>query len=360
MTPQLQLWSPQRRTTCRTRCPVGLSRSTARKFGATLSWPSPATVRRPGTDRWTCRSTTSTVTGTTFWSRSTGVHREARLPNGSSPTSDPDATRATRTATLGRRDLGCLRDPVRAGRAGRAAGRRLRRRPGDLESRTADHPRRDRHRDPRRPLEGRPVALAGPGPGQRGCHVLAAGGPGGGAELRVVPGPGDGRGAGEYGSRRAPGSTRAAPTYDSWWTSSRARCWTRSAYPMSCFAVGAVSWAARGTRTDNDRQRLGSRHADPSRWSLKSGLAFGLSMPMFEFLSAHLVTVEQCPNFGLPESPMTPWRPDASDASRCGPSGDGLRVDAEQCGHFARRQQTIASVHDSPLASSGRIRPEPH
>src|SRR6266508_3177575 len=200
--PQLQLWSPQRRTTCRTRCPVGLSRSTARKFGATLSWPSPATVRRPGTDRWTCGSTTSTVTGTTFWSRSTGVHREARLPNGSSPTSDPDATRATRTAALGRRDLGCLRDPVRAGRAGRAAGRRLRRRPGDLESRAADHLRRDRHRDPRRPLEGRPVSLAGPGPGQRGCHVLAAGGPGGGAELRVVPGPGDGRGAGEYGSLR--------------------------------------------------------------------------------------------------------------------------------------------------------------
>lgn len=59
---------------------------------------------------------------------------------------------------------------------------------------------------------------------------------------------------------------------------------------------------------------------------------------MFEvLLSAQFVTVEKRADFGFPETPVTTGCPDTSDSSRGRPSGDGFRVDAEQCGHFARR-----------------------
>jgi hypothetical protein len=66
-------------------------------------------------------------------------------------------------------------------------------------------------------------------------------------------------------------------------------------------------------------------------------------------LSAHFLTVEQLPDLGLPESPVATRRADASDSARRCPTRDGLRVDAEQRGHLARCEQTIASFHDPPL-----------
>ena len=61
-------------------------------------------------------------------------------------------------------------------------------------------------------------------------------------------------------------------------------------------------------------------------------------MPMFEvLLSTHFLTVEKGADFGFPETPVSTGRPDASDSPRRRPTGDGFRVDAEQCGHFARR-----------------------
>jgi hypothetical protein len=62
--------------------------------------------------------------------------------------------------------------------------------------------------------------------------------------------------------------------------------------------------------------------------------------------------LEQCTDFGLTETAVTAWGTDAADPSGCGPPRDRLRVDAEQSGHLARREQTISSVHNHLLAST--------
>ena len=58
--------------------------------------------------------------------------------------------------------------------------------------------------------------------------------------------------------------------------------------------------------------------------------------------------LEQCAYLRLAEAAMAARRADAADPSRGRPPRHGLRVDAEQRSHLARRQQTISSVH-SPL-----------
>src|SRR5262245_14721456 len=61
---------------------------------------------------------------------------------------------------------------------------------------------------------------------------------------------------------------------------------------------------------------------------------------------------EQGPDLGLAEATVAAWRPDAADATRRGPPGHGLGIDAEQRGHLARRQETISTVHGPLLAST--------
>ena len=64
-----------------------------------------------------------------------------------------------------------------------------------------------------------------------------------------------------------------------------------------------------------------------------------------------LSALEQGAYLGLPEPPVAAGCPDTADPACRRPSGHGLRVDAEQRGHLARRQQTISRVHVPLLAS---------
>ena len=61
------------------------------------------------------------------------------------------------------------------------------------------------------------------------------------------------------------------------------------------------------------------------------------------------LALEQCTHLGLAEPAVAAGRTDAADPTGGRPAGDGLRVDAEQRSHLARRPQTIASVHDPSL-----------
>src|SRR4051794_14730514 len=69
------------------------------------------------------------------------------------------------------------------------------------------------------------------------------------------------------------------------------------------------------------------------------------------------VAVEQCTDLRLAEPAVSTRSADAADTSGGGPARDRLRVDAEQCGHLARCQQTICSVHNPLLASVCLERP---
>src|SRR5437899_12866093 len=89
------------------------------------------------------------------------------------------------------------------------------------------------------------------------------------------------------------------------------------------------------------------------RWarSAAAGVLLGLG-------GQALFALEQVPNFRLPE-PAVPTRcADAADAAGRSPTRHRLRVDAEQRGHLARRQQTITSVHNPLLASTSAVVPQ--
>jgi hypothetical protein len=61
---------------------------------------------------------------------------------------------------------------------------------------------------------------------------------------------------------------------------------------------------------------------------------------------------EQGSNLRPTETAVASGRADAADPAGRSPTGHGLGVDAEQCRHLARRQETISSVHDPLLAST--------
>src|SRR5689334_13303678 len=63
-----------------------------------------------------------------------------------------------------------------------------------------------------------------------------------------------------------------------------------------------------------------------------------------------IVALEQCPNLGLPESPVSTRGPNAADPARGRPPRHGLRIDSKQRGDLARCQQTISRLH-GPLLS---------
>lgn len=59
--------------------------------------------------------------------------------------------------------------------------------------------------------------------------------------------------------------------------------------------------------------------------------------------------LEQRPNLGLEEPSVSTRRPDAVNPAGGRPPRHRLRVDAEQCSHLTRREQSLPWVHSLPL-----------
>ncbi len=59
--------------------------------------------------------------------------------------------------------------------------------------------------------------------------------------------------------------------------------------------------------------------------------------------------LKQRPYLGLEEPSVSAWRPDAVYPAGGRPPRHRLRVDAEQCGHLTRREQSLPWVHSLPL-----------
>src|SRR5215471_12223377 len=58
------------------------------------------------------------------------------------------------------------------------------------------------------------------------------------------------------------------------------------------------------------------------------------------------VAAQQCPYLRLAEPAVSPRGPDAGNASRGRPAGDGFRIHPEECGHLSRREQAlVVAVH---------------
>jgi hypothetical protein len=72
-------------------------------------------------------------------------------------------------------------------------------------------------------------------------------------------------------------------------------------------------------------------------WNDRSG-----ELPLSGELGKRFFATKECVYFGLAETSVPAWRPDAADATRRGPSGHGLRVDSEERSDLSGGQQALA------------------